>query len=1016
MNKMMKKFLAVLLCLLFLGAAAAQAATVTRDGLQATLTTDKKAYQAGEQIRVTLTISNTGTKEMKPVSVSYSLPQMCVSADAGAEQQTAALAGGQSVTLSSTMTVVQNPGLSVPKTGDDSHMLLWLALAGVSVFALCRMNAVQRKRLFALLLCVSLMSSVLPGGVSIARAEKAVALENDGKTDGDTASAALLRQLRAQTGSGTASAGAGRAALVVSEPVTIMGAETEITATLTYEGEMKSSYFGDLQGRSLSDTMTVNTVLAYQKDHTGANTVLPESAHPYPNGVDYVYYLGGGADAFGITLFFSGACEMESGYDGIIIYDGYGDYVDSFTSREMRGKAVTVNTGGGGVFIRLVTDSSYTYYGFSLDKAIVHKIPTLSGCYNSANGVTLGWNPMYGYDGYVIERTFVRSNGTMGSFSEIARSTGSGLKTFVDTTAQPGKAYAYRMRQTFAYDGSLYLSPYSNTKKMYVLGQPKLTAGTAKTVSGKPAVTLKWNAAAYATKYEIYRSTSKNGTYTKVGTTTGTSFTDMLPSKTEYYYRVRGMAKYGGQEYAGTYSAIQCYGFMGVPTKVNARTTSASRITVSWNAVSGAEGYVLYASTSQNGTYRYVAQTKNASIVTKPLRDTGLSFFKVRSFKTVNGSRIFSDYSAASSCYPLNLPADLAASVDAVGGVKLSWRAVRNAQYYKVYYSDAPSGTYTECGQTTGKSITLSNLPGKLENIYFKVRACRKDGSVTTLGGLSAALYVYRNPVELRNLFIFEENYDPSNATPILTYSADRKLLDAMYAEATPYGVPVTRNYIYRDQSASQVFTRINAVAQAADSNDVTVFLMNCHGNPYDKYGDWAGALCMYDDTWIKFGELATALKKIPGRVVIILLSCGSGSSINQIASADAAAQEEAFISEFIDTIAAHDEQIVIGGEGGEMPANGELMVANKFYVIATTRGGENGYYNNSKGSVLLRWMKDGVLETNKGGDNTITLAEMATYLKNRGNREALNTTDGIKYMHPQVYPSNSSFPLFVER
>ena len=165
-----------------------------------------------------------------------------------------------------------------------------------------------------------------------------------------------------------------------------------------------------------------------------------------------------------------------------------------------------------------------------------------------------------------------------------------------------------------------------------------------------------------------------------------------------------------------------------------------------------------------------------------------------------------------------------------------------------------------------------------------------------------------------------------------------------------------------------------------------------------------------------QFGELATALKKIPGRVVIILLSCGSGSSINQIASADAAAQEEAFISEFIDTIAAHDEQIVIGGEGGEMPANGELMVANKFYVIATTRGGENGYYNNSKGSVLLRWMKDGVLETNKGGDNTITLAEMATYLKNRGNREALNTTDGIKYMHPQVYPSNSSFPLFMER
>lgn len=1014
MNKTMTRLFAVLLCMLCVFASAAQAATVTKDGLQATLTTDKKAYQAGEQIRVSLTVKNTGEKEMKPVSVSYTLPQMCLSTAAG--QQTRSLAGGESVTLSSTITVAANPDASVPKTGDDSHMFLWLALAGVSVFALCRMNAQQRKRLFALLLCVSLMGSVLPGGVSFARAEKDCVMEDSGRTDGAAASDRLIRQLAANKGVKKTGAGQNSSVLVISEPITVMGVQTEISATLTYTGEMKASLFTELNGLSLSDTMYSTTQLVYQKDHTGAGTVLPESEHPYPNSVDYVYYLGGGADAFQMTLFFSDSCETETNYDGILIYDGYGDFVASYTGTQMRNQAVTVTTAGGGVFIRLVTDVSVNKYGFSLTDAIPHKTPKLTGCYNSANGVTLGWTPMYGYDGYIIERTFLRTNGTTGSYSEIARSTGSGAKTYVDTTAQPGKAYVYRMRQTFSRGGYLYMSPYTNVKKMYVVGQPKLISGTAKTVSGKPAVTLKWNAAEYATKYEIYRSTSKTGTYTKVGTTTGTTFTDTLPSKTEYYYRVRGLATYAGAEYAGPYSAIQCYGFMGVPTKVNARTTSASRITVSWNAVSGAEGYVLYSSTSQNGTYRYVTQTTNTSVVTTPLRDTGLSFFKVRSYKTVDGSKIFSDYSAASGCYPLNLPADLSATSDYTGKVTLSWRGVRNAQYYKVYYSNAQSGTYTECGQTTGRSITLANLPASPENLYFKVRACRKDGSVTTLGGLSAALYVRRSIVELRKLFIFEENYDPSSASPILTYSADMKLLNAMFNEASPYGVKTTRNYIYRDQSASQVLSRIDTVAQAADSNDVTVFLMNCHGNPYDKYGEWAGALCMYDDSWIKMGELATALKKIPGRVVIILLSCGSGSSINKIASADAIAEEEAFISDFIDTIAAHDEQIVIGGgEGGEMPAHGELVVANKFYVIATARGGEFGYYNNTQGAVLLRWMKDAVLETNKGGDDTITLAEMETYLTNRGNREGLNTVDGTAYMHPQVYPSGSSFPLFKE-
>ena len=45
-------------------------------------------------------------------------------------------------------------------------------------------------------------------------------------------------------------------------------------------------------------------------------------------------------------------------------------------------------------------------------------------------------------------------------------------------------------------------------------------------------------------KYEVWRSTSKNGTYTRITTTTRTSITN---TKTEagvtYYYKVRAIAK-----------------------------------------------------------------------------------------------------------------------------------------------------------------------------------------------------------------------------------------------------------------------------------------------------------------------------------------------------------------------------------------------------------------------------------------------------------------------------------------
>ena len=60
--------------------------------------------------------------------------------------------------------------------------------------------------------------------------------------------------------------------------------------------------------------------------------------------------------------------------------------------------------------------------------------------------------------------------------------------------------------------------------------------------SGKPYI--KWNAVANASQYKVYRSTSKNGTYTLLGTTTATNYTDnKAGSGYTYYYKVRAISK-----------------------------------------------------------------------------------------------------------------------------------------------------------------------------------------------------------------------------------------------------------------------------------------------------------------------------------------------------------------------------------------------------------------------------------------------------------------------------------------
>ncbi|MBQ1877650.1 MAG: hypothetical protein II161_02430, partial [Erysipelotrichaceae bacterium] len=57
------------------------------------------------------------------------------------------------------------------------------------------------------------------------------------------------------------------------------------------------------------------------------------------------------------------------------------------------------------------------------------------------------------------------------------------------------------------------------------------------------------------TKYLIYRSTKKNGTYTLIGSTTSLKYTDKVKKGT-YYYKVRPVHVFEGFEKYGKYSSI----------------------------------------------------------------------------------------------------------------------------------------------------------------------------------------------------------------------------------------------------------------------------------------------------------------------------------------------------------------------------------------------------------------------------------------------------------------------------
>ena len=70
--------------------------------------------------------------------------------------------------------------------------------------------------------------------------------------------------------------------------------------------------------------------------------------------------------------------------------------------------------------------------------------------------------------------------------------------------------------------------------------------------STKNSAKLSWTKVSGAKGYELYRATSKNGTYKKVATTSKTSYQDKkLSSKKTYYYKVRAYKTSGGNTIEG---------------------------------------------------------------------------------------------------------------------------------------------------------------------------------------------------------------------------------------------------------------------------------------------------------------------------------------------------------------------------------------------------------------------------------------------------------------------------------
>ena len=394
--------------------------------------------------------------------------------------------------------------------------------------------------------------------------------------------------------------------------------------------------------------------------------------------------------------------------------------------------------------------------------------PTVTGGNDAQGRPTLKWNAVTGAAKYEV----YRARSLNGDYIKYSTVTGT---SYTNTSyIENGNTYYYKVRALKS-DGtagawSSIVSVTYRAASTGTLPAPAVTGGNDS--QGRP--TLKWKAVSGAAKYEIYRSYSRDGSYSKYSTQTSTAYTNSsyLTSGTTYYYKVRALDANGN---AGPYSAVvsvTCRLKLSAPSVTGGK-DSQGRPTLKWNAVTGAAKYEVYRSTSRSGTYtKYSTQTSTSYTNSSYLTSGTTYYYKVRALGSDGSYGPYSSvvsvtYRATSSAVPAEVTMGKATAQGSY--ITVTWDKAANAASYRVYRRVNNSSDWNVVASSvSGTSYTDWNVEPGVRYTYT-VRGVAADGQTLSKTynktGVTAFATINSNNVASDSLLLKPSVNIPSSLT-----------------------------------------------------------------------------------------------------------------------------------------------------------------------------------------------------------------------------------------------------------
>ena len=233
-------------------------------------------------------------------------------------------------------------------------------------------------------------------------------------------------------------------------------------------------------------------------------------------------------------------------------------------------------------------------------KAVAPAAPTVTMTYSDSGKPKLTWSAVSGAASYRVYRSESRGTG----YSLLGTTTST---SYVNTGAAAGKTYYYRVKAVNSAGTSAYSNIVSGTARTPAPAAPVLKGGTS-SASGKPQLT--WAAVDGAAKYDVYRSNSADGTFSKVGSTDKTTYVNTGAVKgVTYFYKIRAVGASGASGFSNTV-AIHVAGVVKAPAAVvlSGIKADAAGITVTWKTTANADTYNVLRRDASNTAWKVIAR------------------------------------------------------------------------------------------------------------------------------------------------------------------------------------------------------------------------------------------------------------------------------------------------------------------------------------------------------------------------------------------------------------------------